>query len=439
MTSTQSKKNSGAPSLQEVKIPKNALVIPHDPALRVLLAAETGEGLSDEARTELPAVISHWLQSPKDPPILCPAAVGNRWERILRSYALREDTNPATPLKETATKKPFYIDFSGIPFPPLAKPNFTFIDLFAGIGGFRIALQNLGGKCLFSSEWDVYAKETYYKNYGEVPFGDIQKLSDKKLLHSQLDIIAGGFPCQPFSRAGVSARESLGQEHGFKCEEQGQLFFDVVKLAKIHQPKVILLENVGNIMSHDKGNTIRIIQDTIEKELGYTFHLKIYNAKTLVPQKRVRCIIVAFKDKPPKNWVMPELTGDPLPLRSILENISWDSKYTISPALWEGHQRRSKRNKDRGAGFTAYVRNLDEPSTTLVARYYKDGKECLIPQPEHPQEIPRMLTERECARLQGFPEQFIPHNSKARAYKQFGNAVPSPLIQTVAETFTGKL
>lgn len=418
---------------------KGNLVLPHDEALRVLLAAEKGLKLSKKVGDELPAVISHWLQSPKQKPVMANLADAERWENILREYCLREDLNPATPIKVTKAAKPVSVDFSGIPFPPVEKPNFTFIDLFSGIGGFRIALQKLGGKCIFSSEWDQYAKETYFNNYGEVPFGDIKNLSSECLFDAPLDVIAGGFPCQPFSKAGVSARESLGQLHGFECVDQGQLFFDVIKLAITHKPKVLLLENVGNIMCHDGGNTIAKIKETIEKDLKYDFHLKVYNSNTLVPQSRVRCIIVAFRDGTPKGWEMPKTTGEPIPLREALDEIPWESKYTLSEAMWEGHQRRSKRNKDRGAGFTAYVKDIDKPSTTLVARYYKDGKECLIPQPHHPNKTPRMLTERECARLQGFPEEFLPHTSKMRAYKQFGNAVPSPLIELVAGSFVRKI
>ncbi|MDF1659892.1 MAG: DNA cytosine methyltransferase [Verrucomicrobiales bacterium] len=316
----------------------------------------------------------------------------------------------------------------------MKKPKFTFLDLFAGIGGFRIGLESLGGKCVFSSEWDRHAKETYFQNYGEVPFGDIQRLSSHRLVSTEVDVVAGGFPCQPFSRAGVSARTSLGLNHGFECQTQGQLFYDVVNVAKIHRPKMLILENVGNIEKHDGGNTLEEIKRSIKEDLNYSFTYKIYNSNTLVPQSRVRCIIVAFRDREAKeNWEMPSLEGAPKPLRSILENIPWDSKYTLSDAMWEGHQRRSKRNVERGTGFTAYPKDLDKPATTLVARYYKDGKECLIPQASHPRLVPRMLTERECARLQGFPEEFKTHPSKLHAYKQFGNAVPVPLVSEVAK------
>ena len=415
----------------------NALVIDHTKALQVILASEAYTEFSTHIREELPAIVSHWLQNPKEAPILLDSSYAVKWLDILRTYTQLEQHNPASgPIKRTKTPKAVHIDFSSLPFPPEMKPKFTFIDLFAGIGGFRIALEELGGKCVFSSEWDRHAKETYFQNYGEVPFGDITRISDVELFRpGSIDVIAGGFPCQPFSRAGVSARQSLGKTHGFKCETQGLLFFDVIKLAKTHRPKVLFLENVGNLLRHDGGNTFQSIKQTIEHELGYEFHYSVYNSNTLVPQNRVRCIIVAFQ-KTPKNWEMPKLKGEPLPLSSALEEIPWDSPYTLSERMWAGHIKRSQRNIDRGAGFTAYPKDISKPSTTLVARYYKDGKECLIPQPNHPKKTPRMLTERECANLQGFPRKFQPHPSKVNAYKQFGNAVPVPLIKAVARTFT---
>lgn len=416
--------------------PKGGLTIGYREAIRLLLAAEAASEFPDFVREELPAIISHWLQSPEDPPILLDASYVEKWVTILRSFLQLRNHNPASgEIRVTKHAKPVNVDFDGLPFQPsLKKPKFTFLDLFAGIGGFRIGLESLGGKCVFSSEWDRHAKETYFQNYGEVPFGDIQRLSSHRLVSTEVDVVAGGFPCQPFSRAGVSARTSLGLNHGFECQTQGQLFYDVVNVAKIHRPKMLILENVGNIEKHDGGNTLEEIKRSIKEDLNYSFTYKIYNSNTLVPQSRVRCIIVAFRDREAKeNWEMPSLEGAPKPLRSILENIPWDSKYTLSDAMWEGHQRRSKRNVERGTGFTAYPKDLDKPATTLVARYYKDGKECLIPQASHPRLVPRMLTERECARLQGFPEEFKTHPSKLHAYKQFGNAVPVPLVSEVAK------
>ena len=193
-------------------------------ALNLILTAESGnKDLTEHQKEELPAIVSHWLQSPQDPPILLDQSYGKTWMEMLRSHLFLKANGPVHGMpKAVKSAKPISIDFSGIPFAPTEKPKFTFIDLFAGIGGFRLALQEQGGKCVFSSEWDAHAKETYFQNYGEVPFGDITKLSSQKLISGQIDILAGGFPCQPFSRAGVSARTSLGQEHGFSCETQGQ-------------------------------------------------------------------------------------------------------------------------------------------------------------------------------------------------------------------------
>jgi len=419
-------------SRSSLKSGKNT--ISHDAALRLLMAVESAEKHSDLVREEMVAILSHWLQSPTDPPILLQQSHGKKWTNILHNWSLVAQDKPALGLApENGKISQLKIDFSDVPLPPVAKPKFTFIDLFAGIGGFRIAFQNLGGKCVFSSEWNHQSKETYYKNYGEVPFGDLTRLSHLKLFHEGLDVLAGGFPCQPFSRAGVSAREALGQNHGFKCENQGQLFFNILEIAKKHRPRMLILENVGNLIRHDSGYTFAVIRERIEKFLGYSFNFSVYNTNTLVPQNRVRCIIVAFRDGTPHGWKMPKLAGQPLPLKSILEDVPCDSPYTLTDKMWLGHIRRSDRNVARGTGFTAYVKDLDKPSTTLVARYYKDGKECLIPQPNHPRELPRMLTPRECARLQGFPEEFEPHKSKVNAYKQFGNAVPVPLVEFVAE------
>jgi DNA (cytosine-5)-methyltransferase 1 len=409
--------------------------IPHAAALKLILDAEAGTQLTEHQKTELPAVVSHWLQSPEDPPILLEASFGKKWRKIL----LEHSSGGVGGSGASHSATPVHVDFADIPFPPTEKAKFTFIDLFAGIGGFRIALQQLGGKCVFSSEWDRHAKETYFNNYGEVPFGDITKFSSGKIVSKPFDVLAGGFPCQPFSRAGVSARESLGQEHGFECPTQGQLFFDILKIAKTHLPKVLFLENVGNLMRHDGGHTFKVIREAIEQDLGYHFYSAVYNTNPLVPQSRVRCIIVAWKDKPDKKWQMPELSGAPLPLKSILETVSHDSGYTLTEKMWEGHIRRSNRNIARGTGFTAHVKDVNKPSTTLVARYYKDGKECLIPQENHPKKIPRMLTIRECARLQGFPECFKPHRAKIAAYKQFGNAVPVPLVGHVGALITSLL
>lgn len=312
--------------------------------------------------------------------------------------------------------------------------TFSFIDLFAGIGGFRLALDALGGNCVFTSEIDERAQATYVSNHGGEVFGDIRQITAPKfndtfvrLMVPDHDVLAAGFPCQPFSLAGVSARTALGRAHGLLDETQGTLFYDIARIIKVKTPKVVLLENVSNIVNHDEGRTFDIIR-RILVELGYRFYSDVLNAETLVPQRRRRCFMVAFRD-PVELFSFPELSGEPLTLRSILEK-NVDPSFTISDKGWAGHQRRTESNLARGTGFTAYEADLDRPSKTIVARYYKDGKECLIPQKG---KNPRMLTPRECARLQGFPEGFMPNPSKSAAYKQFGNAVPVPLVKAVAE------
>ena len=316
--------------------------------------------------------------------------------------------------------------FGELALKPEVDPQFRFIDLFAGIGGVRLGFQNNGGACVFSSEYDKGAQSTYKKNHGEIPFGDITLISEKHI--PDHDFLLAGFPCQPFSHAGVSARNSIGQFHGFACETQGTLFFDVLRIVEAKRPKVVFLENVRNLKSHEKGKTFSVIKESIE-ELGYSFDFALVDSSSVVPQRRVRCYMVCIRDDIKAQFEFPSFEGAPLPLRSILQE-SVDEKYTISDRLWQGHINRTKRNLDRGTGFTANVADLDKPSNTIVARYGKDGKECLIPQKG---DNPRMLTPRECARLQGFPESFILPAARTPAYKQFGNSVVVPVISQLAK------
>ena len=321
-----------------------------------------------------------------------------------------------------------------IPFPAPENPTFRFIDLFAGIGGFRLALQNLAGKCVFSSEIDNSVKKTYEMNFGEFPFGDIKDFTGASITDEELyklipdhNLLAAGFPCQPFSLAGVSARNSLGQDHGFLDMVKGTLFFDITRIIKVKKPDVIFLENVKNFRVHDKGKTYDTVKNTIE-DLGYTFFSDTINAESLVPQSRQRFYMVGFKNKV-SDFSFPEFEGEPKKLGDYLE-INVPENFTISDKLWKGHIDRTKRNLERGTGFTANLATLDKPAKTLVARYGKDGKECLIPQKD---KNPRKLTPRECARLQGFPENYLLPLSNAAAYHQFGNSVAVPVIQAIAQ------
>lgn len=329
-----------------------------------------------------------------------------------------------------------YIPFKfDVPFPPTTKPKFKFIDLFAGIGGIRLAYQNLGGKCVFSSEWNNFAKKTYEANFGEVPFGDITQISEKSI--PDHDILLGGFPCQPFSIAGVSKKNALGRKHGFLDETQGTLFFDIARIIEHKKPKAFMLENVKNLVSHDKGNTFKVIKNTLE-ELGYSIHYQVLNGKHFVPQNRERILIVGFRKdifNEKENFKFPKLPEENFAIREILED-EIDSKYTLSDKLWNYLQEYAKKHKAKGNGFGFGMTDLNGISRTLSARYYKDGSEILIPQDGI---NPRRLTPRECARLQGFPDSYIIPVSDNQAYKQFGNSVTVPLIQAVGKQLVKSL
>jgi DNA (cytosine-5)-methyltransferase 1 len=319
-----------------------------------------------------------------------------------------------------------------IPFPKPARPKFTFVDLFAGIGGFRIAMQRQQGECVFSSEWDKMAQRTYYANFGEIPFGDITMDETKQWIPQSFDILCGGFPCQPFSIAGVSKKNSLGRKHGFEDERQGNLFFHIAEIIEKHRPKAFFLENVKNLISHDKGNTFKVIKETL-LELGYSFHWKVLNGKHFVPQHRERTFMVGFDTNIYNNkehFEFPELPAPGKKIRDILED-GVDPKYTLTSHLWKYLQDYAKKHKEKGNGFGYGLVNLDGITRTMSARYYKDGSEILIPQEGN---NPRRLSIRESARLQGYPDHFIVDAvSMNQGYKQFGNSVVVPLIEAIGE------
>lgn len=322
-----------------------------------------------------------------------------------------------------------------VPFPPPENPRFKFIDLFAGIGGIRLAFQNNGGKCVFTSEWDSFAKKTYEANFGEVPFGDITQISEKEI--PDHDILLGGFPCQPFSIAGVSKKNSLGRHHGFLDKTQGTLFFDIARIIEFKRPKVFMLENVKNLVSHDKKRTFKVITETLS-ELGYSLHYQVLDAKNYVPQHRERILIVGFKKSVfhgKEAFKFPEPPDNELSIKEILDS-KVDDKYTLSDKLWGYLQEYKKKHQAKGNGFGFGLTDLNSVSRTLSARYYKDGAEILIPQKG---KNPRRLTPRECARIQGFPNKFIIPVSDNQAYKQFGNSVATPLIEAVGKQIVKEL
>lgn len=303
--------------------------------------------------------------------------------------------------------------------------TFTFIDLFAGIGGFRLALEQLGGQCVFASEWDKFSQQTYEANFGDKPAGDITQISEDQI--PDHDILTGGFPCQPFSIAGVTKHNALGNAHGFQHPTQGTLFFDIVRIIKEKQPKAFLLENVKNLTSHNKGQTFETIKWTLEDELKYHIFYKVLDASFILPQHRERIFIVGFKD--PLDFKFPILPQKKPKIRDVLQK-QVDNKYTLSDKLWQYLQDYAAKHRKKGNGFGYGLVDLDGISRTLSARYYKDGSEILIPQKG---KNPRRLTPRECARLLGFPDTFKIVVSDTRAYGQFGNSVAVPVVEAIAQ------
>lgn len=308
---------------------------------------------------------------------------------------------------------------------PIEECRFKQIDLFAGIGGIRQAFQRQGGYNVYSSEWDKFAQKTYRINFGEIPDGDITLVNENDI--PDHDILLAGFPCQPFSQAGL--------HKGFE-DARGTLFFDVARIIKAKRPKAFMLENVKQLKGHNKGNTIKVILSILNELDYYVPDPQILNAYHFgVPQNRERIIIVGFN----KDYLPEDFRNFKYPVGKIDENIcvgdilekEVGDRFTISDKLWEGHQSRKRKNKKKGNGFGFSLFNKDSKYTsTISARYYKDGSEALI---EQAGKNPRMLTPRECARLQGFSDDFIIAVSNARSYKQFGNSVCIPVIEAVAK------
>jgi DNA (cytosine-5)-methyltransferase 1 len=335
-----------------------------------------------------------------------------------------------------------------------ASGGFTFIDLFAGIGGMRRGFQSAGGRCIYTSEWNEWSKKTYRANFkddeheieGDITLIDAADIPDH-------DVLLAGFPCQPFSIAGVSKKNALGRPHGFECTTQGTLFFDVARIIAEKRPKAFLLENVKNLVSHDGGNTFRVIKETLSKELGYHIQAKVIDGQSFTPQHRERILIVGFREetgfsfadfqKPEKKPVLgsilhpengseeaelPFTTG---PLAAV------HSKYVLTDNMWEYLKGYAAKHKAAGNGFGYGLATPDMITRTLSARYYKDGSEILVSRGG--KKRPRRLTPRECARLMGFDapgiadnDRFIIPVSDTQAYKQFGNSVVVPVIAEVA-------
>ena len=318
----------------------------------------------------------------------------------------------------------------------LKSGDFTFIDLFAGIGGMRIAFETAGGQCVYSNEWNKYCQRTYFSNFGEVPDGDITKVEAENI--PDHDILVAGFPCQPFSIAGVSKKNSLGRATGFEDKTQGTLFFDVCRIIKAKRPKAFMLENVKNLCSHDKGNTFKVICESLD-ELDYKIFYQVIDGQNYVPQHRERILIVGFDRKRFGTDVDFKFDITPVEQKPVMADILQDyvsEKYTLSDKLWQYLQDYAAKHKAAGNGFGYGLAPRDGVARTLSARYYKDGSEILIAQEG---KNPRKLTPRECARLQGFPDTFKIPVSDTQAYMQFGNSVVVPLMSDVAQLIVKKL
>ncbi len=363
--------------------------------------------------------------------------------RTVRRWEVRE-TDPPSYLSDAIRQRilPLVDDQSD-------NSNFKFIDLFAGIGGIRLGFEDHGGKCVFTCEWNKFSQKTYLANFPQssnhIFAGDITEIDEMDI--PEHDVLLAGFPCQPFSIAGVSKKNALGRPHGFECTTQGTLFFDVARIIAEKQPKAFLLENVKNLLSHDKGNTFKVILQTLRDELGYEVHYKVIDGQHFVPQHRERILIVGFKGKTDFSWdalQLPEKGA--VKLSSILhpqngtelaeepyttgDKAKINSKYTLTPELWAYLQAYAEKHRKAGNGFGFGLVDGNSVTRTLSARYYKDGSEVLVSQGKRKR--PRRLTPRECSRLMGFPENFIIPVSDTQAYRQFGNSVVMPVMKEVA-------
>jgi DNA (cytosine-5)-methyltransferase 1 len=326
--------------------------------------------------------------------------------------------------------------------------HFTFVDLFAGIGGLRTAFEAVRGHCVFTSEYNRFAQQTYAANFRDNRpiYGDITELADAHDVPDH-EVLVAGFPCQPFSIAGVSKKNALGRNHGFACEAQGTLFFDVARIIRAKRPAAFMLENVKNLQGHDGGRTFDVILRTLTEELGYKVWHRIIDAQHFLPQHRERIVIVGFREEVPFSWgglalpakglkrmrdvLHPEDgTERPEPPYTIGCSAAVNDKYTLTDKLWRYLRDYADKHRSKGNGFGFGLVGPDDVSRTLSARYFKDGSEILVSQ--GPGKNPRRLTPRECARLMGYPDDFKIPVSDTQAYKQFGNSVAVPAFREVA-------
>lgn len=367
--------------------------------------------------------------------------------RTIRRWEVRENEPP--PYLSDAIRQRILPLISA---PTNKEYPFTFIDLFAGIGGIRMGFEKFGGHCVFTSEWNAFSQKTYLANFpadeSHMFAGDITQVDEADV--PDHDVLLAGFPCQPFSIAGVSKKNALGRPHGFECTTQGTLFFDVARIIAKKKPKAFLLENVKNLISHDKGNTFKVILQTLREELGYEVHYKVIDGQHFTPQHRERIIIVGFLNKNNFSWDKLNLPSNGPRLSSILhpqdgnekieepytigDKCKINAKYTLTENLWKYLQAYKEKHAAAGNGFGFGLVNGDSVTRTLSARYYKDGSEILVSQGARKR--PRRLTPRECARLMGYPDSFKIPVSDTQAYRQFGNSVVVPVITEVARIVT---
>jgi DNA (cytosine-5)-methyltransferase 1 len=369
--------------------------------------------------------------------------------RTLRRWQIRE-TEPPPYLADAIRQRLLPLSSTTVG----EGADFRFADLFAGIGGIRMAFEAHGGRCVFTSEWNTWAQRTYLANFPDAAHamvGDITKVDENDV--PDHDVLLAGFPCQPFSIAGVSKKNALGRAHGFADETQGTLFFDLARIISRKRPAAFLLENVKNLASHDKGNTFRVIRRVLEEDLGYYIHFKVIDGAHFVPQHRERILIVGFRQKVDFDWSEVRLPSKRPIISSILHpedgteepeshytvgcKAEVNERYILTPNLWAYLQAYAAKHRAAGNGFGYGLVDGDGVARTLSARYYKDGSEILISRGQRRR--PRRLTPRECARLMGFPDHFSIPVSDTQAYKQFGNSVVVPVMQEVARVMTPRV
>lgn len=383
------------------------------------------------------AIVSHYLHNKGHK---CESPYKHKAEGLIEDiYNIRQERVKTNTLSDVSTQYSLFSDLFSVPFLPTSTPKFTFIDLFAGIGGFRMAMQNLGGKCVFSSEWDLQAQKTYLLNYGEVPFGDITKESTKSFIPDHFDILCAGFPCQAFSLAG----KRLGFE-----ETRGTLFFDVAEIIRRKRPKAFFLENVKGLLIHDKGKTIQTILKVLREDLDYYVpEPQIVNAMNFgVPQHRERVYIVGFrKDQNVKEFTYPQPTDTTKTFADIKEKNAVSAKYYLSTQYLKTLIAHKERHAAKGNGFgyeiipddgvanAIVVGGMGRERNLVIDTRLKDFTPVTNIKGEINREGLRRMTPREWARLQGFPDNFIIKVADASAYKQFGNSVAVPAIQATAK------